>query len=401
MKLQYSFFLVVALASFLAVPLVSGVNIGISPGSLHFKNMLRNGYSERLVTITIGTSESVDVKIKARGEIADWLEFSAIKFNVSEDSPYVLKIIVKPPADIPNGNYNGFIRFTTSALGTAVPGEAASVVRASVDLAVTVTITDTEIIGCRANRFSVNSAEKNYPVEFTLSIINDGNIRLKPKITIDIWDQEQLNLVKFIEFKDIEILPSVQKTIVIKVPTDDLAIGQYWADIAAVDCFVSDTLTFDVLEPGTLRAHGILTQIIGKVWAQVGETIPIVAFFSNKGEKEVIAQFKGKITLYDNIVKILESEKLEVPINTDINFTMFFTPEKVGRYVVSGRVFYDNKRTYESSTIINVEPAPEKPLNLKLIYGIILAIILILFYKIRKERIKYVRELRELKKLTK
>ena len=195
-----------------------------------------------------------------------------------------------------------------------------------------------------------------------------------------------------------QILPTVQKTLVIKVPTEDLDIGQYWADISAVDCFASDTLTFDVLEPGTLRAHGVLTKIVSKVWSEVGETIPIVAFFTNIGEKDVIAQFKGKITLGDSIKEILESEKLYVPVGNNINFTMFFTPQEPGRYIASGRIFYENKRTYESSTVINVKPKPRKPINIKVIYGIMLLIILFLFYKIREERIKYTKELNKIRK---
>ncbi len=375
------------------------VNIGVSPGVANFKNMLRGGYAERSIRVTIASEEKIPVEVSVRGEVAEWMNFSSMRFEVSRNQPYNLKVIMRPPSDIENGEYEGFIRILTGGLGSVGAGQAGSVVRAAVDVIVKVNIIDNEIRACRAKQFRVNSVEKGTPLEFKMHVSNDGNIQLNPLVTIDIWDQERENIVKMIQFDGQEILPTVEDDIIIRVPTDDFEIGQYWADIAIDECGeATDTLTFDILEKGMLRSNGILKKIISKVWTTVGKTIPIEIIFENTGEKEVTAKFKGKISRGDEIIKILESEELTVPIAKTINFTLFFTPKKIGRYVVSGRVFYDKKRTYEMSTVINVTAAEEKDFNWKyFIYIIILLMIMFLLWKIRREKQRKIKELTKYK----
>jgi len=150
-------------------------------------------------------------------------------------------------------------------------------------------------------------------------------------------------------------------------------------------------LTFDVLEEGALKAEGILLKIIGRVWTDIGETIPIFAEFKNTGEKNIDAQFKGKITYEGKIIQILESEKITVPISEIANFTFYTTPKKAGKYIASGRVFYDKKRTFESSTIINVKPKKFglKQILINVVYLSLMILIGFLIYKIRKEKRRY------------
>lgn len=375
--------------------IVSAASIGVSPGTVHFKDVLRGGYSEQVVTITAASEESITANVSARGEIKDWLTFSENTFEVSKDKPYRLKIIAKPPVDMKNGDYEGIVRIVMEGFGKLPEGSMASVVKAAVDVKVIVTVTDQEITGCRARNFLVRSAEKGDPVEFMVDVFNDGNVRLRPHITIDVWNQEQTEMVKAVDFNDEEILPTVKDTVLIRVPTNDFDINQYWVEMIVEECVASDTLTFDVLEKGSLSAIGVLKQVASKVWAEVGETIPITAIFQNTGEKPVSAKFKGKIQLDDKIVQTLESDELSIPTNEVVNFEMFFKPEGPGRYIASGRVFYEKKRTFELSTIINVNPATEKKSGITikqlLIYTAIFAVIAFISIKIRTERKKYKR----------
>lgn len=69
-------------------------------------------------------------------------------------------------------------------------------------------------------------------------------------------------------------------------------------------------------------------------------------------------------------------------------FKFYFTPRKEGKYIVTGMVFYDGKRTFEKSTVINVE---KKGFDIGvirtiLIYLILLIVIAYLAYKIKKEK---------------
>ena len=377
----------------------AGPIIGVSPGNLDFKNVLRGGYAEKFLTITLSSNDPINANLEARGEIAEWLNFSE-NITISKNKPARIVIAVEPPSDIPNGNYNGFISVSTEPLTSAgEEGSATGIVRAVLDVVVNVEITDIEILQCSAGNFRVYSAEKGDDIKFEIDVSNQGNIRLKPKINVDIWDQDQLTIVKSSEFKGREILPTREETVSFDVSTNDLDIEQYWVEINVIDCYASETLTFDVLEQGALKADGILLGIFSTPFAiEVGQTIPISAQFKNIGEKDVSAQFRGQISNEGKVVQVLESEKTNAEMNKVTNFTFYSTPKKEGRYVASGRVFYDKKRTFESSKVINVIKTKffSGKISLTILYLIIFAVIILLFYKIRREKKNYMEKLRRM-----
>jgi len=379
--------------------IVSAANIGISPASINFKQVLRGGYAEDGIVISVDTTKPIWVETKPRGEIASWLNFSVVNFTVSKDKLYSLKISVSPPVDMPNGNYTGFLRLTTSGFGEGAEGHAVGIVKSTLDLAINVEITDIETIECDSSNFRVQSAEKGDDIIFNLDTKNKGNVRLKPQIKIDIWDKDQLNIIKSEEFLEKEILPTTQKGLTLKIKSNDLDIGQYWADVSVLECNALQTLTFDILEEGALKADGVLLGIVVKRIAEVDETIPIKVRFKNTGEKEVEAYFKGKITLGEKIVQLIETDKFSVPVSEIQEFNVFFTPKKVGKYIISGRVFYANKKTFESSAILETISKKFKLSSLiaPLIYLLLILLILFLFYKIRKEKKIYLSKLKKIK----
>jgi len=373
------------------VSFISASNIGISPANIHFSGVLRGGYAERTVIITIDSETPTKVSLAPRGDIAPWLNFSSKEFEVSKNKPYYLKITVQPPIDIPNGNYSGFLRVTTSSKANAVAGQATGVVNAALDLYIETDITDVEFSSCRAASFTVQSAEKGDNIIFNLNVYNEGNVRLSPTIKIDIWNQERTAIVKQMEFSDDTIIPTTEKELSIKMDTSDLDIGQYWAEVTSVECYASDTLTFDVLEVGALKAQGTLLSITSPPWIKVKDTTLIEALFENNGEKTVNARFQGEITLGNKIVQILESESSAVNINGVQTFKFYFTPQKEGKYIVNGVVMYDGKRTFEKSTVINVEGQGFGWNQIKtiLIYTVLILAIAFIAYKIRQEKNKH------------
>lgn len=371
--------------------------VGVSPSTYTYNQVLRGGYSERVFTISFSGEDPVEASIEPMGEIASWITLEDNSSTVSKDDPWRAIVAIEPPSDIPNGNYTGFFRIRTSTIGRdGSQGHATGNILAVLDVALQVNIVDFEIIECRATNFGVTSVEKGDDIIFGADVMNEGNVRLRPRFAIDLWDQDQITIVKSSEHLGDEILPTRQERIDFEVSTDDLDIGQYWAEVTAIDCFDSSTLTLDVYEPGALRAQGVLREIIAPVWADEGDTIQIFALFDNIGEKEVDAEFKGQIQLGDKIVQILDSELTSVPIAASTNFSFFFTPNDQGRYVVSGRVFYDKKRTFESSKVINVRG---KGISLRtvliiLAYIVVAILILLMYFKIRKERRKFIERLK-------
>ncbi|MGV8152529.1 MAG: hypothetical protein ACP5OG_05600 [Candidatus Nanoarchaeia archaeon] len=367
----------------------SAAHLGVSPASMIFDNVMRGGYAQKNLVVSLNSDKPLAISIDPKGDIADWINVSDKKFNMT--SLRSVKISVNPPEDIPNGNYTGYLKILTEEFAPGETGQAVSYVLASLDLALTVIVTDIETRSCLASAYSVESAEKGEDIVFSLNVENLGNTRIKPKVRADIWDQEKISIVKTVEFSEEEIIPTTQEKLIFKTSSNDLDIGQYWVDISALDCYSSQTLTFDVLEEGALKENGVILGIVVDPWVDVSETTPILVNFKNIGEKGVNAQFKGKISSGDKITQILESDIQRVEINEETNFSFYFTPKQAGKYIVSGRVFYNKKRTFESSAVINVKSKifSIRSYLMPLIYALVLFVLVVLFYKIRKQRKEY------------
>jgi hypothetical protein len=109
----------------------------------------------------------------------------------------------------------------------------------------------------------------------------------------------------------------------------------------------------------------------------------------------VLAQFKGEVRdlKTDRVVRVLESDVLEVSPEETIEFRMFFIPEQEGNYLVSGRVTYNNKITFEErSRTIKVEGASATRFGgafYLILYFILGLTILIMISKIRKAKKRF------------
>ena len=392
--------LIISLVLFSIMPLVSSTNIGVSPATAFFPDVLRGGYAERPITITADSTEKIFVEASLRGEIADWITLEETNFEI-KGGRHQLMVSVTPPSDTPNGNYSGFITIKTPTSASGSAGYATGIVLPTLDVHVVVQVTDKEATSCKATNFQVSSVEVGEDITFYLDVLNTGNIKIFPTITFDIWNQELTSIVKQEEVSNNEIVPTKKETFKIKIPSKGLEIGQYWVDVSALECFASQTLTFDILEVGALKAYGVLERIFANPWAETDEIVPIKISFRNKGEKDLSAKFSGKIMHNNKVVQLLESDvPLDVVIDELSEFEFYFTPRKPGRYIISGRVFYDGKRTYEQSAVVNVTKGKITFIDVLKVaaYIILIGLILVLIAKIHKERKLYSSKMRKVRK---
>lgn len=376
----------------------SGI-FGVSPSNIQFSNVIRGGYAERPIVISYNQDETVKVQLSAEGEIADWFNFTK-NVTVSK-SKFAREVVsVSPPSDIPNGNYSGLIVFSVSREdNSGKDGNAVSTLISVLQMAVTVEVTDRENFACTANNFVINSAEKGDDVSFSIDVLNEGNIRIKPEVKLNLYNQDQSAIVKELTFTGKEMLPTKEQSLNFTFDTSDLDTSQYWAYAEIPACYFSDTQPFDVLEPGALKSNLVLVRMYNSPFGAVGDTLPVVIDYENTGEKDVSAQFKGQITLNGKVVQVLESDPFTSPAGESSNITLYFTPQKAGKYVAAGRIFYDKKRTFESSSVINIITNGS---NLKTfltigLYAIILVVIVGLLVAIRRERRQYADRINMLK----
>ncbi|MCF7910310.1 hypothetical protein K9L16_01405 [Candidatus Pacearchaeota archaeon] len=374
---------------------LSAANIGISPASINFNNVLRGGYAEKIVVVSSDSETPVPVILKPRGDISEWLNFSSEEFFVSRNEPYLLKISVLPPEDIPNGNYSGFLRVEVGSSGESIEEHAVGIIKSSIDLAISVGVTDVEIVRCVASSLKVSSAEEGDDIILKMNVENEGNVRLNPRVVFDVWDFDKITVLNSEEFFGDTILPSTEEELEFRINSNNLEPGQYWSDVYVPECLTDQTLTFDILKEGALSVRGVLLNILTADYVVVGETTKIIANFKNTGEKEVDAQFKGQITRDGKIVEILESDVFKVPVSSLEVFNLYFTPQKQGKYVVSGRILYDGKKTFELSS--SIEAISNKIPLIWIVYFLFILVIFYLFYKIRKEKKIYLKKLRRLR----
>lgn len=374
---------------------VSASVVGASPSIIRLERMLKGGYAESKITITTSFENPIGAGFSKEGDVANWITFTHDNdfFNVSKSDSYSTGLIIEPPLDTPTGNYTGTIKITTNELGRVNQGAGSSIL-AQVAILLYIEVIGEEVVECRAGAIYTSNSEKNDPFLIHSVVNNDGNVRLRPEIFIEVYDQYETKLMMSKRLLGTEILPTLRKEFFVEVD-HELPVGQYFAKIIFDECDVIKKTTFDILEKGQISDSGQLIGINSNEFVIANEPMLIVPFFRNNGDRKVLAKFQGEIRNLknDKIVQVLESEELEVNPTQTIEFKMIYTPTKSGEYQISGRVKYNNKLTFdEKSKIVNVKGSA-LDFDLKIViyvflYIIVGLVILILIGMILKEKRK-------------
>ncbi|NTV23759.1 MAG: hypothetical protein HGA85_05290 [Nanoarchaeota archaeon] len=376
----------------LVISCVSALDIGTSPSIMHFSKMLKGGYAEQSVLITTSSSERIVAHLTAEGDIREWVNYSANStFVFSKSEPYGFVMVLQPPEDTMTGNYTGVIKITTDQLASVTSGAGSSVV-AQIMILVYVEVIGEEVIECRAGAISASTAEIGSPFTVRATVHNDGNVRLRPTISVDVYDQYKTKIVLTRTVIGNEILPTRSLSIA-KDVSGTLEEGQYFAEIFVRECGISQTVTFDIVEKGAISDSGVLVGIKTNPKSNVGELLPLAPLFRNDGPRKVVAKFRGEVKDMKSgkIIAAIESDSLEVNPGSTMEFPMTISLPKAGEYQISGRVVYNNKITFEErSIVVEVEggnPGFEMPPILYFfVYIIIGLLIMILIGKIRKAK---------------
>jgi hypothetical protein len=331
-----------------------------------FSNMIRSGYSEKIIHISSNNPGTTHCTVKVTGDIKDWVDFvPGIGIDVPQNSDVQLKMIVNLPDDLANGVYKGMVTITAEASESS-EGDYQIGVSSAVALKAEIDVTGEQLYSFVVGEISVGDTEVGIPIQVSAKIKNDGNVAVKPFVNVTISDNNGSELVAK-SYSEKIILASQSDEIVFAVPSDKLKVGQYWVDVLVY--YENGTvagekkLTFDVLEKGAFSIKGELVQIENKVWAKTGEVVKINAVFQNNGELITTAKFQGEVYLDNTLVKTISSEQLSASPGEKVNLTTYFTPENGGRYVIRGNVVYSEKITETKESIINVNPESVVPLG--------------------------------------
>ncbi len=222
---------------------VSAFNI--EPSELKFENVL--DHAEK--SIKISSEKSLQISLSATEPFKDWITFSPNSFNINQNSPVEVRVIVQPPKNISLGKYQGFIVVNTVSQGN----ELTSSVSTAADLKTTIEITEDKIIDADVKNVIINDIEINNPLKISIKVQNQGNIELKSFFTIEILDTSN-NSIKKAQSEKTSILPLSTKILELEVP-HNLETGKYYTNIKAYAgemLLRNHLLSFNVLKPGAI-----------------------------------------------------------------------------------------------------------------------------------------------------
>lgn len=366
--------LLLALVVFVALALPTAA-MGLSPGEATVYNVLRGGYSERGFRVYNTEPSTVQFKIELRGVVKDWVVLvPGDTLEVGPSQVAAITLQIQPPQDTPNGLYEGLMVVTGTPVAAGGEGSI-SRIATGVQARVAVEVVDKEVLSLIILETRVESIEQNQPLVVAIRAKNAGNVRATPKVTVRIIDSSG-QTVKTAEDASTEILPTQSRDLKVVIPTLDLETGRYTAHVSITvggDSLAENRLDFEILEKGALRRQGELLGISGPGWVKVGEAAKLVAKFKNSGQVASDAKFTAEIYVDGALIDTATSETIEVAPGDTSELPVIFKPDRPGRFVVRGSVFYSKRRTPESEFILNVQPL--NALSFDLYYAIIVLIL--------------------------
>lgn len=147
---------------------------------------------------------------------------------------------------------------------------------------------------------------------------------------------------------------------------------------------VSFAVLFLLLFSVTASGYGGNLQVMADSPSALGSMVKITGIFENTGSSPVPVSFSCDIYLKDELVQHLESEQLSVKPGETAELPVYFEPDEVGIYKISGRAEYLDRLTTSKVTYVSVEiPTRTYPeigmiIPLETEIGIILALVAVL-----------------------
>ena len=374
------------------ISFASAIGISVTRAVINFNNVLKGGYAEDSFFVSTDAPFDVPISYELSGEMKDWVSIDpdlnapnvTIFINNSHYQP--IRVIVQPPADTPAGNYTGTLRVITGSLNKP-GGQYGSQLQAAFLLRLTVEVTGTQYMSCSAGGIAIRDTEVGKPLEYYMTVSNGGNIRITPNASVDIWNQDQTKLVdtKYLSFDNLQVLPTTTQGFTTTFD-ENLRVGQYWGYVTVYPCQSTQLLTFNVYEPGTIVDTGDFIRIDNPPWAKVGDVVPFTAVFKNTGQRTVSAKVKGVITMDNKIIDTVDTDYYDIAPGETGSIKNYFTPKDPGQYVMTARILFNNKLSFEKSSALNVTGESAQNFNWLYILILIIIIIIVLLLLIRIKR---------------
>lgn len=397
-KICVSFIILIFILSFNSV---FSLDIALTPGSIDFGTVLREGFAQDDFKFTTASNSPILVNLyhtDPNSELNDWIYMqhpngSEIRvgetLEVRKDKPLKIIISFEPPSDAPNGDYATNVGATVEGAldSSAREGDTVAKIKTGVSIKIKAKIDDVEKISCLASDMSVSSPEIGEPLSFTTRMKNTGNVVIDPDVKIIIFDELKTREIKTVDGNLGKIKPTILDNAQFDIESMDLPPGKYVASVNIDTCNIENRLiNFRVLDVGSKSFDGRIKSInVDEVIYGIN-SIPLKVLFENLGETSTVARFSGGIYKEGILIQNLNSERITVGaseiVELDIGtFTPVETRDKEERYVLRGKVYYGNKQTKEYSKVFFVDKTDNFNFSTQLLILVIIGIIILVLGK--------------------
>jgi hypothetical protein len=383
---------------FLAVIILNSANaiaIGVSPGVFTFKNVLRGGYVEANVLVQNPNGFPITIGSWTTGDIEGWTTIDPAVGDIVLPAGFSgeFKVMVRPPAFVQNGVYQGYVTFLTGYAPSETGGGSGSSVQVGSGISFIIEVIDQEIKNATVSNIIIEKTEECSPIKFDVTTVNTGNVEVTPTYSVTLLSADKTTEIKTIDFNIKSVLPSVQRTDVLEFPYEIaqfrcVPVGSYVATIKGSydnTQFFSAEIPFQIYGKGTISLTGELEGLIHNHVGYMGEPMKIVGKFKNNGDTSERAKLKVEVYKDNRLVSVLESDEKIATYGKTTDLEVFYTPTEVGEFKLYGTVDFGGITFGPAQSTLTVELGLTTLLLLAMVPIIIIVIIVaVIFYKKRQ-----------------
>jgi len=397
---QKTIFLVILLLTsmFLSATNVSSLGLGVAPDNITIESALRGMDYRNTVFVWNLDQGPRDMELVATGDIATWTKFYATN-DTNYTTPITLLKDVAPqtsakviskidvPIEVSNGIYNGSIQVNLLSNAT-LTDSGQTEVQLAMPIFVNLNVTGEQNLVLNVTNIRVDTTEINFPLNMILYSKNEGNVRVKPKIDVEITKDGRY-IDSFTHEKE-EIEPGDSSQIRASWDTVGMVAGDYVANItitASGETIHQEDIPFELLPPGSLSVEGELESIyLQTSTARVGIYNRVFAHFINTGEIETTAKFICEVYLDDELIEVLESKEQTIYRYYDDELSVYIKPNETGTYLLRGYVEYSGKISNTKELTFQVGVQSIEPAVLGLVLGTTGIVVIVALYLVLKKK---------------
>ncbi|HEX9664311.1 MAG TPA: hypothetical protein VGA49_00665 [Patescibacteria group bacterium] len=336
-----------------AAGVVQAVSLGISPSRVVVDHLLRGSHYEKTIVLSRSdASQALNFQVDFEGEAADWVSTNyGRSFTIpTEVQRFPVNVMVDVPADTANGTYEGRLVFKGAPTETTRP-EGQNVVSFNVNaiLNLELTVVGDQVLDYQVSTVKVPNIEEGTPISVYLVVQNNGNVAARPtRLQVDFYDKFQKVLLDSVSVTEMNSVEAFRTGNVIADINTNLGVGQYWAFIKVYrdgQVIMETKVPFDILEIGSLEKRGEFRELLFKRQVNVGEVQKFTGIFENLGATPVFAKLVLEISRGDQLVDVVEGDRIRVERGKTGNTVAYYTPSTAGVYSVRAHINYDNKTT--------------------------------------------------------